>query len=94
MSAIANRNRSYYAVKGDRKSRYNLILSFLAEYGKPISARQLALEMYQKGLIKTPERNQVHPRLNELIKMKKVEEAGTIKDEITNRSVTAYALAG
>lgn len=60
--------------------------------GRSFTARELAVELHACGLIKTPERNQTHPRLNELVLMGKVSVTGLVKDITTERNVSSYII--
>lgn len=76
-------------ISGKRKS---LIKSYMRLNSRDYTARELSEEMYEDGFIKTPERNQVHPRLNELIKAGQVKIVGKKYDANMDRMVSIYHL--
>lgn len=71
--------------------RHMLILNQL-RFIDDTTARELAISMYEQGLIATPDRNMVHPRLNELVEKDLVEVIGKRKDELMNRMVAVYKI--
>lgn len=89
------RGQSYVDTKkqGGLGARQKLIMdAFSRNKEHAYSAKELAIELFKSGLIRTPERNQTHPRLNELVLMGKLMVTGTRWDEETNRNVATYAL--
>lgn len=54
------------------------------------TARELAKYLFDKGYTNIEERNIDHPRLNELVEMKKVKIVGKKSDELTNKEVYIY----
>lgn len=59
---------------------------------KQASAREIAVEMYEKGWTNTAERNNAAPRLNELVKTGQVEPVGKKYDSVTGRNVTVFKI--
>ena len=87
------RNESFNKVNKTLGERQLMVLEFLKEDGEQ-TARELAIEMWKDGNIITPERNMVHPRLNELVKLGLVKVTGRKMDEDMNRMVATYDLEG
>lgn len=75
----------------DRKKRYEQIIKSLAEL-KEATAKELAIDMYNKGLIPTTERNFTAPRLTEMSKKGIVEPIGKKRDKYTGKMVAVYKL--
>lgn len=90
----ATRSSSYIATKIDGLgARQRLILDKMNENKeRQYTARELAKELYAEGKVSSPERNQTHPRLNELVKCGKIVVVGVRKDVATNRNVAIYAI--
>lgn len=84
--------------KVDKQKRYNQILTILSEVDKPMSAKEIAIEMKRRGYSYSDERNVSAPRITELLKMGKVDckdESGKkLKKvcEYTGATVTVYRL--
>lgn len=60
------RRESYETV--DKQKRYRQILEIMKELDKPLTAKEIAVEMYKRGYAYTDERNIAAPRLTELLK--------------------------
>lgn len=69
--------------------RQLMVLEFLKEDGEQ-TARELAMNLWNRGHIPTPERNMVHPRLNELVKLGLVKVTGKKLDSDMGRFVATY----
>lgn len=54
------------------------------------TAKELSVSMFNQHLVPSPERNSVHPRLNELIILGVIYVIGKKTCEYTTRSVTVY----
>jgi hypothetical protein len=54
------------------------------------TAKELSLSLYGEDKVISPERNSVHPRLNEMVKMGLVEVVGKKTCRYTDRKVTIY----
>ena len=59
------RRESYETV--DKQKRYRQILKIMKELDKPLTAKEIAVEMYKRGYAYTDERNIAAPRLTELL---------------------------
>lgn len=88
----STRRESLKKVTEELGERQKSVLNFLKQSKVPMTAREIALEMYMRGLIKSPERNMVHPRLNELVVKELVVVNGKKKDKVMNRMVATYKL--
>lgn len=73
-----------------REIKYIQILDCLKEY--PMTAKQVAVKMMDKGYIPTSERNFTAPRLTEMSYKGIVEPIGKIKCEYTGRMVSVYKI--
>lgn len=88
----STRRESLKQVVTDLGERQRMVLDFLKLKQEPMTAREIALEMYENGLIKSPERNMVHPRLTELVLKELIVVNGKKKDKIMNRMVATYII--
>ena len=86
------RNASFEEILGTIGERQQVVIDYLKESDEPLSASEIAYGLYTRGLVPTPERNSVHPRLTELTKLGIVHVAGKEKDLVTNRKVAVYEL--
>ena len=78
--------------KVDRQRRYSQILEILKDFARPMSAKQIAVEMKNRGYSASDDRNVAAPRLNELSKTGYVQPYGKAKCEYTKTMVTFYEL--
>ena len=86
------RNASFEEILGTIGERQQVVIDYLKESNEPLSASEIAYGLYARGLVPTPERNSVHPRLTELTKLGIVHVVGKEKDLVTNRKVAVYEL--
>ena len=77
--------------KVDKQKRYNQIIECLQE-GTPLTAKEVAVMMFNKGYVPTQERNHSAPRLTEMSELGMVEPVGKKKCQWTGRTVTVYDL--
>lgn len=75
----------------DKQKRYRQIIEILTDGGK-MTAKEIAVEMCNRGYIPTSERNFTSPRLTELSQRGIVEPIGKIKCEYTGKTVAVYEL--
>lgn len=75
----------------DKKKRYSQIIEVLTG-GKEMTAKEIAVVMYQRGYIPTSERNFTAPRLTELSYKGVVEPIGKQKCSYTGKTVAVYKL--
>ena len=74
--------------KVNRKLRYLQILDILGD--KQMTAKEIAVEMQERGFTTNDDRNNAAPRLTELCKMGKVDVIGKKRCLYTDRKVTVY----
>lgn len=87
MITTETRQLSFEDIKDKRQRRYNQILDRL---DKPKTAKEIAVELFDLGLIPSTERNYTSPRLTELEKMGIVKAIGKKKCEYTGKTVAVY----
>jgi len=75
----------------DKKKRYKQIIEIL-QGGKEMTAKEIAVEMCNRGYIPTSERNFTAPRLTELSKNGVVEPVGKQRCTYTGKTVAVYKL--
>ena len=75
----------------DKQKRYAQIIECLEEKPK-MTAKEIAVMMWQKGYIPNSERNFTAPRLTELSKEGVVEPVGKTKCEYTGKTVAVYQI--
>lgn len=75
----------------DKTKRYKQIVEILAG-GKEMTAKEIAVEMCNRGYIPTSERNFTAPRLTELSKRGVVEPIGKQRCSYTGKTVAVYKL--
>lgn len=76
----------------DRQRRYHQIVRVLKQYGRGMTAKEIAVSMCNIGYIPTSERNFTAPRLTELSMMGVVEPLGKTICQYTGKKVTVYGL--
>lgn len=76
----------------DKQRRYKQIIETLRLYGRPMTAKEIAVHMCNMGYIPTSERNFTSPRLTEMSKEGLVEPAGKALCKYSGKKVTAYRL--
>lgn len=59
---------------------------------RDMTAREIGAVLYRHGLVLSPSRQQVQPRLTELMQDGKIEVVGKRRDSLTKRSVAVYRL--
>lgn len=84
------RQESYEDIKPKRKIRYEQILDRL---DKPKTAKEIAVELYDLGIIPSTERNYTAPRLTELWHKGVVEIIGKKRCNHTGKMVAVYQKA-
>lgn len=84
------RQLSFENIKSKRKIRYEQILDRLNCGDK--TAKEIAVELYELGLIPSTERNYTAPRLTELMEMGYVETINRKKCKYTGKTVAVYRI--
>lgn len=74
----------------DKQKRYMQIKEILKD--KKMTAKEIAVEMANKGYVPFSERNFTSPRLTEMCQKGEVEPAGKKKCEYTGKLVTVFKL--
>ncbi|SDX45846.1 hypothetical protein SAMN05444487_11848 [Marininema mesophilum] len=85
---LETRRAAYDEILESLGARYRQVLDELS-YG-PASARELAMRLWQKGSIPSPERNFVHPRLTELEQVELVSVIDKKPCPISGKTVAIY----
>ena len=89
--SITKETRKESYEKVDSSTMRRLCLDVLSN-GKPSTAKEIAVILYERHLIPYPVRQAVAPRLTELMQEGKVEACGKAYDEETERNVAVYRL--
>ena len=85
------RREAYDSV--DKEKRYKQIEYILSRFPEGLTAKEVAVQMKALGYTPTDERNFSSPRLNELMKIRRVEPLDKKKRcEYTGKSVTVFRL--
>lgn len=82
------RQLSFTDIQDKKKKRYEQILNRLGN--REMTAKEIAVEMFELGMIASTERNYTAPRLTELEQMGYVEVIGKKKCEWTGKMVAVY----
>lgn len=85
------RQLSFNDIQEKTKKRYEQILDRL---DKPKTAKEIAVELFEIGVIPSTERNYTAPRLTELEKMGYVKAVDKKKCEYTGKTVAVYERIG
>lgn len=88
------RREAYVATLEKLGLRQKQILEYLPLFKQGVTANELALYMWQRGILPIPERNRVHPRLNELIKKNLVKITGKRPCSVTGKTCAIYKYVG
>ena len=68
------------------------VLRVLQSCELPLTAREVAVQLYTEHIIPYPERSVIQPRITELVEAGKVRAVGKVYDQVTDRNVAAYQL--
>lgn len=92
MSTITAQTRqlSFEDIQDKQKKRYEQILHRLQ--GREMTAKEIAVEMFELEMIPSTERNYTAPRLTELEQMGLVRSVGKKKCKYSGKMVAVYAL--
>lgn len=91
--SITTDNRFESFEKVDRKRLYDLIIHTLRCNTKNgLTAREIAVILYNQGYIKSNDRQATQPRLTELVDKGIVEVVGKKIDEISLKNVAVYSI--
>lgn len=84
-----NRKMSFEAVKENKQKRYEQILDKL---NKPKTAKEIAVELFESGVVLSADRNFTAPRLTELEQQGKVKVINKKKCKYTGKMVAVYEI--
>ena len=87
---LETRAESYECI--DKRKRYSEIVEIMKYFDRPMTAKEIAVEMYRRGYTPTAERNFSHPRINELLQIGILDVIGKGKCRYTDKTVTYYVL--
>lgn len=76
----------------DKQKRYMQIIEILEDADEPMSAKEIAVEMYKRGYTPTSERNFASPRITELLRTGELDCLGKKKCEYSGKSVSVFGL--
>jgi len=85
----STRKESYESL--DKENLYRNIVDVLTGNAR-LTAREISVVLYSRGLVEYPVRQAVAPRLTELVNMGVIKVDGKIYDYKTQRNVAAYRL--
>lgn len=84
------RQLSFEDINKNKRKRYEQILEILK--GKEMTAKGIAVEMYNREFTDSKDRSYSHPRLTELVDMGYVEAVGKKICQYTNKKVAIYKI--
>ena len=87
-TTVETRQLSFTDIQDKKKKRYEQILNRLGN--REMTAKEIAVELFELGMTNTTERNTCAPRLTELERMGYVEVIGKKKCEWTGKMVAVY----
>ena len=87
-TTVETRQLSFTDIQDKKKKRYEQILNRLSN--REMTAKEIAVEMFELGMIASTERKYTAPRLTELERMGYVEVIGKKKCEWTGKMVAVY----
>ena len=87
---LETRSESYECI--DKRKRYSEIIEIMKYFDRPMTAKEIAVEMYRRGYTPTAERNFTAPRLTEMSEKGIVEPIGKKVCSYTGRKVAVYGL--
>lgn len=76
----------------DRKSMEGHVIRVLQSCELPVTAREIAVQLFHERIIPYPERSTIQPRVTELMQEGKIRVTGKVYDNVTKRTVAAYEL--
>lgn len=92
MNAITyeTRRESYRKVLRSLGNRQSQVFSSLMIHQQGVTASELAKDMHSFGHFLSSDRNNVHPRLNELVELGLVRILGKRECKVTHKTVAVY----
>lgn len=76
----------------NKQRLYQLITSVLREHLEGMTAREIAVKLYNQGFLLSNERQATAPRLTEMVDKGLVVVVGKKKDIVTQKQVAVYAI--
>lgn len=76
----------------DKNKRYRQIRAILKRHKKGLTAKEVAVYMFRKGLTDSEDRNYASPRITELVEKGEIEPIGKTTCKWTGKTVTVFAL--
>jgi len=76
----------------DKQKRYKQIIEILQDEDKPMTAKEISVEMHKRGFTPTSERNFASPRITELLKDGTLDVVGKKKCKFTHKTVSVYVM--
>ena len=89
---ITHQTRFESYKKTDKTNLQNHVLRVLQSCELPLTAREIAGQLYSEHILHCPERSVIQPRITELVDDGKVVAVGKVYDQVTDRKVAAYKL--
>lgn len=87
---FSTRRESYENVNFSKKE--SQVLEIMKDFNRPVSAREIALEMYKRGYSLTPDRNSAAPRITALLEKGVVDCIGKEKCKYTHVNVGMFVI--
>ena len=84
------KRKSYKEILESLGTRQSQVFTALLLHRNGITASELANSMHRQGFFRNSDRNNVHPRLNEMVEMGVVEIIGKRQCRITGKTVAIY----
>jgi hypothetical protein len=90
MITSETRRIAYKNILKSLGNRQSQVFTELLCFPQGITASELSHKMHSIGFFRSPERNNVHPRLNEMVELGIVEVIGKRQCAVTNKTVAVY----
>jgi hypothetical protein len=90
MITAETRRESYHEILKSLGKKQSTVFESLQKHRFDCTAGELALFMYDQGDTPSTDRNNVHPRLNELVELNLVEIVGKRKCQVSKRTFAIY----
>ena len=87
---FSTRREAYESVNFQKKELQ--VLEIMKDFNRPMSAREIALEMYKRGYSLTPDRNSAAPRITSLLEKGIVDCIGKEKCKYTHVNVGMFVI--
>lgn len=84
--------RAEAELKVNKKNHYFRIIEILNDMNKPMTAKEIAIEMKNRGYSRSDERNVAAPRITEMLQDGLLDCVGTKKCQYTNTNVGVFVV--